>query len=501
MSDVKSEESHLQQQERKIPMAGIENIEALTADLFSGILRDNWSKQDTVGSNAHDKDDGGPKIDSFSVTKVDKGVLSNVYRVHLDYSISDQDNKNKDDGQQQQQQQERTESTTSVSLPPSDWLVKFCRPELGLSWMFRNEKIFYSRLAPTLMANAAAASNSEGGSSSSRCLPFTIPKFLSGSDQHIILQEVINIETYPLSGGCPPGKIDFLLKSLAAWHAASWESELLQFHSSLDKNGHSATEAAIEEERLVVTTGMGQRLPPLQKEGLFITSWKDTISNMRLWDEQQSDRKLDAEFLDFITNLCQRLVTLKLRDIHEKVHRHRVTCVHGDFHIANWLFPKATASTSGEEERKPVLVDFATTGYGNPLIDLVFFIVVSTNDDVVSDSRLFLEQYYRHLIECDPTLSSKITLSTLHEWFPWALLCQFMILVAYDGVCRDIAAAESDEQKRNQTLEHFCNVNRRMVLAIRSIDNWDAIISKLEPTTPAEQHEAREFCQNTPLVI
>jgi thiamine kinase-like enzyme len=484
----------------------IDNIEALTADVFSDILRDNWSKQD-VGSNADDKDGVGPKINAISATKVDQGVLSNVHRVHLDYLISDQDNKNKDDGQHQQQQEkeeEGTESVTSVSLPPSDWLVKFFRPELGLSWMFRNETIFYSRLAPSLMANATAVSKSQGGSSSSRCLPFTIPKFLCGSDQHIILQEVTDIETYPLSEGCPPGKIDFLLKSLAAWHAACWESELLQFHSSLDMNGHSTTKAAIEEERLVVTTGMGQRLPPLQKEGLFVASWQDTIEHMRLWDEQQSDRKLDTELLDFITNLCQRLATLKLRDVHEKVHRHRVTCVHGDFHIANWLFPMTTASTTGEEEeeRKPVLLDFATTGYGNPLVDLVFFIVVSTNDDVVSDSRLFLEQYYRHLIEYDPNLSSKITLSTLHEWFPWALLCQFMILVAYDDVCRAIAAAESDEQKRkSQTLQHFFNVNRRMILAIRRIDNWDAILSNLEPTTPEEQQEAREFCQNTPLVI
>jgi thiamine kinase-like enzyme len=66
------------------------------------------------------------------------------------------------------------------------------------------------------------------------------------------------------------------------------------------------------------------------------------------------------------------------------VHRHRVTCVHGDYHIANWLFP-----TNNDQQRKPVLIDFATTGFDNPMIDLVFFLVVSTNDKVVSNSPLF----------------------------------------------------------------------------------------------------------------
>ena len=154
-----------------------------------------------------------------------------------------------------------------------------------------------------------------------------------------------------------------------------------------------------------------------------------------------------------------------------------------------------------EKQRKPILVDFATTGYGNPLIDLVFFMVVSSNDNTVSDCQLFLKQYYQLLIEYDSSLSAKISLSTLCEWLPWALLCQFMILIAYDGVCRDIAAAEENEQKRASQFQHFFNANRRMILAIKSIDNWDLILSKLPVATPAEQQEARIFCQNTPLVI
>ena len=441
-------------------MTRIENVKELTADLFYDILRENWSS-----SNANDQDQINaevPKINAISVTKVDQGVLSDVYRIHLDYLVSAKHN--------------------GKTTPTADWLAKFCRPDLGLSWMCRNETLFYSRVAPSLVENSSS-------------LPFTIPKFLSGSDQHIILQEVTNIETYPLSEGCPPEKIGSLLEYLASWHAACWESEVLVSHSSFDDSGKG-------KESLVFPTGMGQRLPTLQKEGLFVESWKDTIEHMRLRDEEHSAKQLlDKELLDFTTNLCQRLAKLKLRDIHEKVHNHRVTCVHGDFHIANWLFPVKSKSGQKEEDRKPVLVDFATAGYGNPLVDLVFFMVVSTNDVIVSDSQLFLERYYNLLVECDPNLSSKITLSTLREWFPWALLCQFMILVAYDGVCREIAAAEKDEGKRENQFQHFCNVNRRMLLALQGIDDWDSVLSNLESTTPEEQQEAKVFCQKNALVI
>ena len=495
-------------------MARIENIETLTAEVFSDVLRENWCKQDRntngkdngFGPGAVNDRDTGPKVNVITATKVDQGVLSDVYRVHLDYEACG------NQGEEQQEQgrieyvtkksldtsRTKIEHVSTVAMPPADWLVKFCRSDLDLSWMIRNETIFYSHIAPEIIANATSESSSNHGSSPSQSLPFTIPKFLSGSDKHIIIQEVTNVKTYPLAEGCPPDKIDFLLKSLVAWHASCWESKALLSHSSPSNyRGKS-----IEEDRLVFPMGMGQRLPPLQKEGLFISSWQETIDHMRLQDNQRDDKLLDTELLDFITKLCRRLSTLKLRDIHEKVHSHRVTCVHGDYHISNWLFPMTTiADGGGKKERKPVLVDFATTGYGNPMIDLVFFIVVSTNDETVSDSQLFLEKYYRLLIECDPNLSSKISLAALKEWFQWAVLCQFMILVAYDGICRDIAEAEQDKQKRESQIRHFYNVNRRMILAIRSIGNWDTILSTLETTTFQERQEARIFCQNTALVI
>jgi len=421
----------------------IDNVQDLTPDVFWNILCENYNEQDDVYVVI-------PKINAISVTKVDQGVLSDVYRVHLDYHTNDGNDNDNDN---------------VTNIPPSDWLAKFCRPDLDLSWMCQNETVFYKSFAPTL---------------SKKSLPFCIPRFLSGSDHHIILQHVESITTHPLQEGCPPAKIPFLLKSLASWHAACWESDtLLLLHG---------------DESLVFPTGMGQRLAPLQKEGLFVTSWSETIDHMRL----RANNDGDLQLLEFATGLCEKLERKRLRDVHEQVHSHRVTCVHGDFHIANWLFP----TTCGEQRHKPVLVDFATTGYGNPLVDLVFFLVVSTNDETVSDSKLVLEHYYEMLIQYDSTLESKISLQTLQEWFPWACLCQLLILVAYDGVCQSIAQAEKDPYKRETQLQHFYNTNRRMLLACKSIeDDWESILSQLESITPQEQEEARIFCERTPLRI
>jgi len=474
----------------------IENVESLTEVLFSDILRHNWIKQQdgycNDSSETYDNNRVVPKIKGISFEKVDQGVLSDVFRVHLEYENAMTNVNRMILASSVEEESTTISGATDVSpamarcldsseksedaLIPADWLVKLCRPDLDLSWMFQNENIFYSRIVPSIIAETSCFTR----------LPFTLPKFLCGSDQHLILQEVIDVKTHPLSEGCPSDKINFLLRCMAALHAACWESKVLLF--SLNSNNDLDVEDSSCCDSLIFPAGMGQRLPPLQKEGLFIISWQETIDHLRL------QKELDTKQLDFITNLSQKLSTLKLRDVHEMVHQHRVTCIHGDYHIANWLFP-----ISGN--RKPVLVDFATTGLDNPMIDFVFFLVASTNDTTVSNTPLFLEKYYQLLIEYDPNLTSKITLATLQEWLPWTLLCQFMILVAYDRMCRKIAEGEQDNTKRENQIQHFCNVNRRIVLAMSSIENWEAILSKIETTTVEERQEAQLYCQHTALVI
>jgi thiamine kinase-like enzyme len=184
------------------------------------------------------------------------------------------------------------------------------------------------------------------------------------------------------------------------------------------------------------------------------------------------------------------MANLRLRDIHDKVHRERWTCVHGDYHIANWLFPR-------NAHHKPVLVDWATCGYGNPMVDVVFFLVVSTNDQLVSNVKTWLEGYYHNLTRFNPKISSQITLERMREWFRWALLCQWMILVAYDDMCRQIALAEPDAAKRQSQLKHFRNVNRRTLLAMQSIGNWDNLLSHIPIVTNKERKEAKDYSTQT----
>lgn len=75
------------------------------------------------------------------------------------------------------------------------------------------------------------------------------------------------------------------------------------------------------------------------------------------------------EIQKFIVDLCEQLECRRLRDVHHMVHYQQLCCVHGDYNISNFLFP-----ANENDQRKPVLIDWATAGYGNPMIDLAFFL-------------------------------------------------------------------------------------------------------------------------------
>ena len=397
------------------------NIQSLTPDVFSRILRDHWQN-----------DGAPPNVQSLSADRVDQGVLSQVYRVKVYYD----------------------DKTSQI---PSVWIAKFCREDLDLGWMFQSEQAFYGYYGPNLVTDN---------------LPFSIASPLSASGKHLILEYVTDSTCYDLLDGCPQDKIEFLTDSLACWHAQCWENPLFV---SNDRND------------LMNPPGMGQRLSPLKKEHLFASQWQTTLENVQFGEESSSLR-------EFAHTFCEQMATLKLRDIHEKVHQERWTCVHGDYHIANWLFPKAGG-------RRPVLVDWSLTGYGNPMIDAVFFLVVSTNDDVVTNVNDWLEGYYRSLTRSKPDILSKISFATIREWFQFALLGQWMILVSYDEMCRQIAAAEPDILKRHSQQRHFENVNRRALLALKSIGNWDNILACLSKVTDEERREAGAFSKQMPLAI
>jgi thiamine kinase-like enzyme len=432
----------------------VSSIDSITPNLFCSLLKDGWknSKVSQYGLPDEGKDEekgSVPQILSLTPERVEMGVLSQVYRVHLQY---------KDD------------ISIATDRPPSDWLLKLRRPDLDLSWMFQNESHFYRNIAPNLVDTDRQSSFS---------LPFSIPPFLSGDDQHIIIQEILDVQTIPLMDGCPPDKVPLLIHCMASLHAKCWNGL-----SNIGQN---------EKDTLIFPAGMGQRLHPLQKEGLFVKSWQDTIDNM----DFHADR--DADIVNFITEFCERLETRRIRDLHHLVHQHRVTLIHGDFHVSNILF-----STKHQDKgmgSELYVIDWATTGFANPMIDLVFFLIVSTSDQVVSESPKHLMEYHRLLLSLEPNLKEMLPLGTLTVWFKYALVCQWTILVTYDQVCRQIAINERDQRRRELQLQHFRNVNRRAILALRSIDNWEHLWDSLEEATEEEKREARNYCENTTLTI
>eukprot|EP00980_Cylindrotheca_fusiformis_P008938 scaffold1909_cov130-Cylindrotheca_fusiformis.AAC.5 len=336
---------------------------------------------------------------------------------------------------------------------PERWILKICRDDLDLRWMFRREAAFYTTYGPKLASDA---------------LPFNLTTALSASEEHIILKFVEGATCHSLVDGCPEEKIEFLVHAMACWHAQCWASELLcqnypQIHTD--------------------PPGMGQRLSPLLKEQLFVANWRDTLHHM--------DFGNDSSLHEFAFDLCSTMSDLRLRDIHDIVHQHKVTCIHGDFHIANWLFPK--------DGSKPVLIDWTVWGYGNPMVDFAFFMVVSTNDQVASNIYPWLQSYMTTIKRHRPDLEH-LSVDILNEWLGWALLCQWLVLVAYDGVCRGIANGEKDPIMKKSQLTHFNNVNRRATLALKSTGALD-ILKELPIASEEERKEAQAFAARTTLAI
>ena len=457
-------------------------------------------------------------VSSRTIRREHSGVLSQVYRVSIT-SFTDDDVNAADVDAADVVDTSSDDHSCGGGCPPLHWIVKLVRDDLNLKWMCQNETRFYSIYAPALMSSPPQPGGGGGrGGGGTLLLPFRVPSYLDGSEQHLILEQILDVETFALVDGCPTGKLDTMLECMAALHATWWKHPLLtesvaesgNDDNNSNKNRADDCDVPINAKSLVFPVGMGQRLPKLQKEGLFVRSWKESLESMSFGGSNDDDNDVKS----FIQTMCQVLETLRLRDVHDMVHMHRITLVHGDFHVANFLWPKSTrtsrtSSTSpfddddddGSGSFRPYLVDWATCGYGNPLVDFVFFLVVSTNNDCVSNANVWLRKYYELLLKYNPNLRSILKIETLMEMMMPVLLCQWLILVSYDSMCRTIAMSESDQAKREMTSRHFNNVNVRTVMAMKSLDGWDNFLNNIPKAKDTEKLEAQDFCDKTPLAI
>eukprot|EP00804_Cyclotella_cryptica_P023934 CCRYP_010051-RA/>CCRYP_010051-RA protein AED:0.17 eAED:0.17 QI:0/-1/0/1/-1/1/1/0/202 len=168
-----------------------------------------------------------------------------------------------------------------------------------------------------------------------------------------------------------------------------------------------------------------------------------------------------------------------------RVTEQKYTIVHGDFHIGNILLPKGRQTTvdGSGESRIPWLVDWSMVGVGNPLIDVVFFLVVGANDigihqtDSSSTSKnveRILKRYYTTLNEqklkelsTDEPNNHSTQQSLQLSWdecvsmFRECLLNQLVILVCFDSLCRAMADA-CPCIERDVYHDHFDRVNIQM---------------------------------------
>ena len=483
----------------------IQTIQELTLDWFLQVWNNNYY-------HARDDDEnkeGGQQskkltrtdIESFEIAPITQGVLSSVYKLTV--------------------VMKRSISTTRKEEETILWIVKFPRPELQLDWMLECEANFYRQ-----------QQGRNGTHEESSVLPFDIPQFIyagcSSSEnnnnfdkkkkphQCLIIEGIPDVTCGPLTDGCPPDKIPYLIEAMAAWHAHNWVVTNIDDDDDDDDDSEARRTYY---HNLCPLPGMGQRLDPLQLEHLYRQEINAFLERL-LVQEDTSTNSISPRTVQFL----KELQNYKLRAIPQRLRSKACacTCIHGDYHIANWLFPKNNNNTQKDKmKKKPVLVDWATAGYANPMIDLVFFLVVSTTNTetmIVEAKEKWLPFYYSHLQEYyyhygnnkAHNDSGMDKLSPLHddalryEWFQWAAINQLLILVAYDELCRQSVAPDDAS-----TLAHFQRVNRRAILLVEVLflQEWtgDGIVSlgkdHLELATEEERDQARALSDATPLRI
>jgi len=366
--------------------------------------------------------------------RLDQGILSRVYHVIVTYHMSDDESMDH-----------------SVTSLPNMWLVKLPREDLPLQEMFHTEMIMYETFK-------VALPNLD--------LPFTVPRILLGSNQCLMIEGIPDIVCYELIWGTPMDKISFVTKILASLHAATWKSEFF----------------AVRTKNIQRPPGIGHALLPLQRQFLFQQNWRIAV------ETTVQNGGIQREVQDFIVNICHELSFRRLQDVHEIVHSQELCCIHGDFNISNLLFPKEL-----DDGRKPVLIDWATAGYSNPLIDVAFFLIL--NDCAAADSMTWLRQYHHELIQWKSNQMDEFSFNEMVHIFRWAILYQWIILVAYDGMSAQLA--EGNQKLVEAKLKHFNNVKRRAMETLYSIGDFE--IDKVTLLTEKDRKEALDFSRSTPL--
>lgn len=299
---------------------------------------------------------------------------------------------------------------------PSRWIAKFLKSSLPLEDHFYVESNFYTTCAQELREAVTF---------------IEIPKALYCGAKCIVLEYIANTTSYTLLEGCPHYRLELVLSSLAHIHAHFWNAQ-----SPIS-------------DLLSPTAGIGSAMSGLQKEQTFPKLWKAFVDEVLLDDAQRVQ----------LHTICRDLSKRRLGDTHDQVHQYQPTMIHGDFHVGNLLFH--------DNNNTVTILDWATCGTGNFMVDVVFFFLVSTQLSTKEMMHTWLPYYHQVLLESNPNID--VSWKTSVYYFRTCLLNQFIVLVCHDEISKMLLKTQVESsQLLEHYSQHFTNVNKRCVEALLS---------------------------------
>ncbi|TYZ58126.1 hypothetical protein PybrP1_011680 [[Pythium] brassicae (nom. inval.)] len=319
-------------------------------------------------------------------------------------------------------------------------VAKFLRPEFPFESMFLVESKFYASF----------------GGAGATSVPFELPVPVFTSNVLIVLERVPSVETHTCLQGCPASRIAALVAKLAQFHARLWRHDC---------------------DGLSEPAGIGSNLSGEAKKEQFPGLWTAYLDDIPLERGDRSRLAALCEHLSANADLLQRT--------HELVDSGPQTLIHGDYHVANILFPSSSRNGGGSAvaaDERVWLLDWATCGKGNPMRDLAFFFIVSvTERDRREHEQRSLELYcstVRSELAAGTPAAADLSLADWTRWYKVCVLNQFLILVVYDHLSKHLAANAKTEKLRAELDAHFRAVNLRACLSV--IDNLGDNVADLE---------------------
>ena len=359
------------------------------------------------------------KVTSYNLKPLGKGVLSNVQLLTVCY-----------------------DEITSTNGSPTQFIVKLKKPEIPLPGLFSVEGAFYKLIESISIRESS--------------FPFHLAEAYAAGSSWLMLEFISEVRTFNVYEGCPCHLFDDLVERLAKMHAFFWIHE------------HEAQFRVLKtySDKLARNPGVGHSLPTSSRQEMFLPAWPAVRE------------RLPAN--DLLLQRVDTIVEWTASDCRiEKCASHmsgtKYTLVHGDFHIGNVLLPKEeVVDCESKHSMRSWLVDWSMAGAGNPLIDLVFFLVVGSpsipvlESDTIAANIKSVLQAYQYALNKDRVL---LSWEELVFNFRVCLLNQFVLLVCYDSLCRNMADA-SDENERQVYHSHFDRVNARCAMMLLSEFGW-----------------------------